>query len=300
MELKELNTIEEVENYRKEMNESCDSRIKRINLCNKANELKGKSFGYIKECFETLSPELFNDKEGKKLIRKYTDTIRNNRNLSKMHSIYESIRKANKNIDADFFMNNLSKLNNGVSKETLKEDTEKLGSVLCEAYLYLNGAEKTELPKENIKFLQAVDYIIENKVTTNNLAQYSEAVKLIKENIAKNETMSEPMKGTDLDEVVNNMITDFNKKYEGKLTKEEFDAIKEVSMSQDKENIFNRYKDTCKAKLGEAKEKFHSQGDSDSYDRICMVMEQLDKKEYAENTLSSDICNLIELTRLFE
>ena len=98
-------TIEEVENYRAEINESCDKRAEFIELCSKANELSEKPFGYIKESFESLSPELFKSSVGKSILNRYSKMIRENKNLHALHTIYENIRKANKESDIDFFVN---------------------------------------------------------------------------------------------------------------------------------------------------------------------------------------------------
>ena len=70
-----LNTIQEVESYRNMINEMCDKRHKFIVLCEEAKELSTKSFGFIKESFEALSPILFKSSEGKKLMNKYTKKI---------------------------------------------------------------------------------------------------------------------------------------------------------------------------------------------------------------------------------
>ena len=69
-------TIQEVENYRNMVNEMCDNRHKFIVLCEEANELSDKSFGFIKESFEALSPMLFKTTEGKKLMNKYNGMMR--------------------------------------------------------------------------------------------------------------------------------------------------------------------------------------------------------------------------------
>ena len=57
-------TIKEVEAYRQEINEMCDKRTAFITLCEEANSLSEKKFGYIKESFESISPMLFKTNEG--------------------------------------------------------------------------------------------------------------------------------------------------------------------------------------------------------------------------------------------
>ena len=43
--INDFKTIEEVENYRKEINEACDKRADFITLCEKADKLSHKPFG---------------------------------------------------------------------------------------------------------------------------------------------------------------------------------------------------------------------------------------------------------------
>ena len=89
-------TVSEVEAYKNSVIEECNSRMEFINMVKKADDLSNKSFGYIKECFEAISPELFNTKDGKAILNKYLSTIKENKNLSLMHGICEGIRKAGK------------------------------------------------------------------------------------------------------------------------------------------------------------------------------------------------------------
>ena len=105
---KDINSLEEI---RKNVNEACDKRAEFINMCNRANELSERSFGYIKEAFESLAPELFETKKGKKIMKKYAETILENKNLSSLHTIYENIRKMHNGSDIDFFVNEISSKN---------------------------------------------------------------------------------------------------------------------------------------------------------------------------------------------
>ena len=151
-----LNTIQEVESYRNMINEMCDKRHKFIVLCEEAKELSTKSFGFIKESFEALSPILFKSSEGKKLMNKYTKMIKENKNLSSLHTINENIRKAGSETDIDFFVNSLMVVEWGVNPSTLKEDTKKLGRVLSEAYLLVGEEAKSLIPNENVSLSNAV------------------------------------------------------------------------------------------------------------------------------------------------
>ena len=295
-----LNTIQEVESYRNMINEMCDNRHKFIVLCEEAKELSTKSFGFIKESFEALSPILFKSSEGKKLMNKYTKMIKENKNLSSLHTINENIRKAGSETDIDFFVNSLMVVEWGVNPSTLKEDTKKLGRVLSEAYLLVGEEAKSLIPNENASLSNAVNFIAESKKGTKNISEYSDAAKIIKEHIKNKDSKKNVFESVNLDELAASLIKEFNAKYDGKLNDEEIAILKEVSCSENREEVFNKYKNACAVKITEAKKRFEANGDKSSSDRLGVVLEQISNKTFVLDTVGSDICSLIELSNIFE
>lgn len=298
--INDFKTIEELENYRKEINEACDKRADFITLCEKADKLSHKPFGYIKDCFEAIAPELFESKEGKKIMSNYSKTIRENKNLSALHNLYENIRKSGKDMDIDFFANNIANTNWNVDKKTLSEDTLKVGRILAEGYLHLGKSAEDLFPSENTVLESAVSYIAENKKTNKNIAEYSNAIKVIKENISSKESEENVFESTDLDALAKSLLQEFNKKYSSELTEEEANALREVSSSENKEDVFNKYKNACQSKLSESKKDFEEKGDKSSSERMTAILEQVSNKTYSLENLGNDICGFIELKSIFE
>lgn len=294
-----LKTLDAVEDYRKKMNEACDKRCDRLRLLNKGSELSEMPFGYIKECFENFAPALFNTKEGRKLIKKYTNEVKNNPTLSTLHSVYENIRKTSKDSNIDFLINNIVNENVNLSSKTVESVTNALGMILAEAYLYLGEEANKFLPERNESLDGAVKFITENKKNMKNLSNFSDAVQVIREEIEKHENVSNQFKTKNLDEIANELMREFNEKYSDKLSDEEKRTIKELSESNDKESVFNRYKENCIAKITEAKEHFQKEGNSESVTKLQSIAEQVSKKTYSESTIEKDICNFIEITSIF-
>lgn len=292
-------TIKEVENYRAQVNEACDKRVKYINTLVKGSNLSKKNFGYIKECFEALSPKLFETKEGKRIINNYIGFVKSNKNISSLHSIYENIRKSNKNTDVDFLIESITKQDWGIDKNTLSSDVENLGKILAEAYIFLGDEADKMLPKENEEFSKAVFYIAENKPSKKNLYEYSTAVKIIKESISKIESDEKLFESNNLDTIAERMLNEFNEKYSSEFTNEEKTALKELSLSENREEVFNKYKESCRNKIEEARNIFISNGDKSSSDRLSKVLEQIDSKTYSKDTVGDDVCNLIGLSNIF-
>lgn len=294
-----FNTLSEIEAYRKEINEACDKRAKYINVCTRANELSNKSFGVIKEAFEAIAPELFRTNEGKTILNKYSKLISTNHNLSALHSLYENIRKAGKSSDAEYFTSTITDVDWNVDKKTLSEDCRRLGRILAEGYIYLGGVNESLLPKENVKLDSAVQFIGTNRKTVKNIAEYSNAVKVIKENIASKETDGVDInESVDIDALANSLIRDFNEKYSNSSEFESVNLVKEIYSASNKEVVFGKYKDNCINAINEATSQFEQNGDSESCKKLKNIMEQINKKIYSSETLVDDVCNFINIAKV--
>jgi hypothetical protein len=293
-------TLKEVEDYRAMVNEMCDKRSEFIAICEQANKISNKSFGFIKESFEAISPELFKTNEGKKLMNKYTKTIKESKNLSTLHNIHENIRKAGPNTDMNFFINNLALSESSVNVNDLNKETKELGRILAEGYMLIGKDADSMLPSENISLDKAVSFIAENKYSNKNLAEYSDAMKVIREHIMSKKETKNVFESVDLDSLAKSLIDEFNLKYSKLLTVEESKIIKELGNSENREVVFNKYKQDCVAKINEAKMKFDSNGDKSSSDRLGIVLEKIESKTFSSDTVGTDICSLIELTNIFE
>lgn len=298
--IKSFNTVKEVEDYRAKINEECDSRINFINISQKADNLSNKSFGYLKECFEAFSPKLFETKEGKLLIKKYLDYIHKNDNLRSLHVIHENVRKANKSTDVDFLIEQISKINWKINNNTVNDDVKKLGKVIAESFLFLGKSAEDLLPKENRSLSSAIDYIAENKLSQRNLTDYSVAVKIIKEDISKREGTDNIFESKNLDELAEELLHEFNNKYSDTLNEEEAKVLKEIASSENREEIFNKYKSMCAESISKARVAFEKNGDANSMNRLTSVLEQVNNKKFSLDTVGEDICNLIELSNIFE
>jgi hypothetical protein len=188
----------------------------------------------------------------------------------------------------------------GVNPSTIKEDTKKLGRILSEAYLLVGEDAKNLIPEENVSLSKAINFIAESKRGNRNISEYSDAAKIIKEHIKNKDSKKNVFESVNLDELAASLIKEFNAKYDGKLNSEEIAILKEVSCSENREEVFNKYKNACAEKITEAKKKFEANGDKSSSDRLGVVLEQISNKTFVLDTVGSDICSLIELSNIFE
>ena len=76
--------------------------------------------------------------------------------------------------------------------------------------------------------------------------------------------------------------------------------VKEMAESNDSKSVFDKYKKLCEDKIKLSKDKFDSEGDSESSKKVSTILEQVSKKEYSKETVYEDVCKLIELSEVFE
>ena len=299
VDINKIKTIAELEEFRTKINEECDARKQVLTVVDKAMDISKQDFGYLKETFENIAPSLWMSSNGKETIKKYKNTIKENKELLKLHNLYENIRKANKNSDIDFFVNSVVSKDWNINAAKLDEGLKKLGAVVAEGYTKVFDKADALLPKKDGKLYSAVKYITENKESEKNIYEYSEAVKVLREKIESNDE-KESLFESKADEKLADSVRLFNEKYENELDEKEKAIVKEMAESNDSKSVFDKYKKLCEDKIKLSKDKFDSEGDSESSKKVSTILEQVSKKEYSKETVYEDVCKLIELSEVFE
>ena len=295
-----MKTIEELDAYQNELNEKFDTRRRVLNLIAEAKELGGKSFGYLKESFENLSSKLFRTDEGKAVMRKYTNVIKENKSLSSLHKLYENIRKAHSGIDFDYFVGTICETNWNVKAKELTEGMENLADVVAEGYIVVGEGAGKYLGTENDRLDGAIEFIAENKVGQKNIVKYSEAVKVIREAVEKNGNIADSFKKeTDLDKTIEDLISKYSK--DEYTDEEEKDMLaNQIARSGDEEAVFIKKKTECVDSLDEAIKKYSDGNHDEELSTLKKIHEQVSAKSYNPETIGPDICNFVEMTKLFD
>ena len=295
-----IKTVEELDAYQNELNEKFDTRRRVLNLIAEAKELGGKSFGYLKESFENLSSKLFRTDEGKAVMRKYTNVIKENKSLSSLHKLYENIRKAHSGIDFDYFVGTICETNWNVKAKELTEGMEKLAGVVAEGYIVVGEGAGKYLGTENDRLDSAIEFIAENKVGQKNIVKYSEAVKVIREAVEKNGNIADSFKKeTDLDKTIEDLVSKYSK--DEYTDEEEKDMLaNQIARSGDEEAVFIKKKTECVDSLDEAIKKYSDGNHDEELSTLKKIHEQVSAKSYNPETIGPDICNFVEMTKLFD
>ena len=295
-----VKTIDELNILQNEINEMFDTRRRVLQLVSEANKLKDKTFGYLKESFENFSPKLFKSNDGKAVMSKYAKTIRENKSLSALHRLYENIRKANSGIDVDYFVGTLCEAKWNVNEAELNKGLDKLSDIVAEGYIIVGEGAEKYLGTENNKLDSAIEFIAENKMEQKNIVKYSEAVKIIREAVEKNGNISDSFnKETDLDKVINDLIMKYNKnEYSDEEEKEAL--TNQIARNGDEETVFVKKKTDCLNSLDEAIKKYGDGEHDEELKTLKKIHEQVSAKSYNPDTIGPDICNFMEMCKLFE
>lgn len=298
--INDMKSIEELEAFQNELNEKFETRRRVLNLISEAKELGGKTFGYLKESFENLSPKLFKTTEGKAVMNKYASTIKENKSLSALHKLYENIRKAHSGIDFDYFVGTLCETNWNVKEKELNEGMKKLAGIVAEGYVVVGEGAGKYLGTENDRLDGAIEFIAENKVGQKNIVKYSEAVKVIREAVEKNGNIADSFKKeTDLDKTIEDLVSKYSK--EEYTDEEEKDMLtNQIARSGDEETVFIKKKTECVDSLDEAIKKYDDGKHEEELTALKKIHEQVSAKTYNPETIGPDICNFVEMSKLFE
>lgn len=298
--INDIKSLEELDSYQNELNEMFDTRRRVLNLVYEAKEMGNKTFGYLKESFENMSPKLFKSNEGKAVMNKYTKAIKENKSLSSLHKLYENIRKAHSGIDVDYFVGTLCETSWNVKEKELNEGLQKLAGIVAEGYIVVGEGASKYLGTENDRLDGAIEFIAENKVGQKNIVKYSEAVKVIREAVEKNGNIADSFKKeTDLDQTIEDLVTKYSK--DEYSEEEEKDALtNQIARSGDEETVFVNKKTDCLKSLDEAIKKYGDGQHEDELNTLKKIHEQVSAKSYNPETIGPDICNFVEMSKLFE
>ena len=298
--INDMKTLEELDALQNELNEKFEVRRRVLSLVSEAKELGGKSFGYLKESFENLSPKLFKTDEGKSVMKKYATVMKENKSLSSLHKLYENIRKAHSGIDFDYFVGTLCETNWGVKEKELNEGMRKLAGIVAEGYVTVGEGTGKYLGTENDRLDGAIEFIAENRVGQKNIVKYSEAVKVIREAVEKNGNIADSFKKeTDLDKTIEDLVAKYSK--DEYSDEEEKDMLaNQIARSGDEETVFVKKKTECVNSLDEAIKKYSDGNHDDELNTLKKIHEQVSAKTYNPETIGPDICNFVEMSKLFE
>lgn len=289
-ELKNIKNINTLIEYKEKVDALFEGRISYIEMLDTAMNLSKKGFGFIKESFEEISPLLHETSDGRNILKRYINTIKNDNNLSKAYSIFESIYHAPEGVDASFMVDSL--FENTMNKKQYDMSVSKLGNLLSEAFILLNAPKEINID-ENTNVNESIYYLMVTKKKPSTLGEVS-----IKRNIVSNflnENAGKNVRNNSTNEnnkkiSLEKLVSDFNKKY----SNEDFTNSLKESIKYSEKSFYS-YKENCINLINKV---INENENNVDVDRLIDIKNSLAEKKYNKDTVYNDIAQILEITDL--
>ena len=258
----------------------------------KITQLYGESrnFGIIYNVFEQNIENLWDTKDGKKIVKECYNLIKSNKVLNEQFKIYDMFEKAQNVEDVKDFVNEASNIIKTFDKKLVMENNEKLIKFIRDKKL----DEYVDIPEETENLYEAIEYIVLNKKTYDNVNDFVKAQNVITEHIIKNQKNN----------IVENKLTSVE--FEDKIEEAEKEINENINQeektlldrflttkNQNKKEVFENYK---RKTLRKIKEMIESSEDSDK-SQWNKIYENVSSKNFSEN-MSENITNCAEMMEI--
>ena len=258
----------------------------------KITQLYGESrnFGIIYNVFEQNIENLWDTKEGKKIVKECYNLIKSNKVLNEQFKIYDMFEKAQNVEDVKDFVNEASNIIKTFDKKLVMENNEKLIKFIRDKKL----DEYVDIPEETENLYEAIEYIVLNKKTYDNVNDFVKAQNVITEHIIKNQKNN----------IVENKLT--SAEFENKIEEVEKEITENINQEektlldrfltnkkQNKKEVFENYK---RKTLRKIREMIESSEDSDK-SQWNKIYENVSSKNFSEN-MSENITNCAEMMEI--
>ena len=258
----------------------------------KMTQLYGESrnFGIIYNVFEQNIENLWDTKEGKKIVKECYNLIKSNKVLNEQFKIYDMFEKAQNVENVKDFVNEASNIIKTFDKKLVMENNEKLIKFIRNKKL----DEYVDIPEETENLYEAIEYLVLHKKTYDNVNDFVKAQNVITEHIIKNQKNN----------IVENKLTSVE--FEDKIEEAEKEIIENINQeektlldrflttkNQNKKEVFENYK---RKTLRKIREMIENSEDSDK-SQWNKIYENVSSKNFSEN-MSENITNCAEMMEI--
>ena len=263
------------------------------NISDKCNEAMSlmyncKNFGMANYIFEDALPYLF--KNDKKSVRKFVNTIKEDKNLSSAFKFQKALSQYDGNSDAKDYVNEAIELVRPmVNKKTMNESTKKLSTIITNNDIY----PSQKISEDKMKFFESCNYVLSHTKGLLNLNKYNSNVETICKYITENKSVVKESK-----ENIQSLVENLEAKYGSVLTEEERNLVQDIidCRRADGENkrraMFEKFQEECIKSI----DKMLDEGVSDEEKYALIdIKEQVLSKRYCEETAVADLAKLLEI-----
>lgn len=285
--------IEGFENDRKEANRNFDLFYEMVNTEEgNIQQMYGESrnFGVIYNVFEQNIDKLYESKSKKHVIKQAYDLIKNNPLLNEQFKIYDLFEKTKDVDNVKEFVNEACNLIGKHDKTQIKKTNEKLIRLIRENKL----EEFVEIPEDVENLYEAVEYVILNEKTLDNVNEFIKAQNVITEFIENNKKNINEEKKTPSFESFKDELENEEKQIQENINDEEKKLLDVFANPKtNKKEVFENYKKETLKKIKGAMQ-ISEESERESWNKIY---ESINSKTYS-NKLSENIITCAEMLEI--
>lgn len=273
---------------RKEANRLYDLAEKEVDSVQGTTMLYGenRNFGTIYKVFESNTSKLFNDKKEKGKLKKVLDLIKENKILKSEFDVYNALVYPKSVTNADKYVNEALSIMPDFNKKDIIENNDKFIKLIREMKL----DELVDISDEDMNLFEAVEYVMINKESFDNINEFVNAKKCITEHIEKNCNYSNVTNET-VDSVYDKGVKEVEENYQKNLNEDEKMLVEKLTSIDTKEAYFDAAKlDTLKmldTQLNECNE--------ENREGLQQIIENINKKTYDESKFIADAAEFREI-----
>lgn len=251
---------------------------------------ESRNFGIIYNVFEQNIENLLETKNGKKTIKECYDLIKTNKVLNEQFKIYDMFEKAQNVDNAKEYVNEASNIIKSLDKKLVVENNEKLIKFIRDKKL----DEYVDIPEEIENLYEAIEYIVLNKKTYDNVNDFVKAQNVITEHIIKNQKnniIESKLTSSEFE----NKIEEIEKEINENINQEEKKLLDRflTTRKDNKKEVFERYK---RKTLRKIKEMIENSKDTDKSE-WNNIYENILSKNFSED-MSENITNCAEMMEI--
>lgn len=298
----DFNSIEGLQAFQSEINKQITKRIDEAKLDEKIKEISNLSFSKLRTLFENISANLFDSPDGKKILGRYVKTIRENKDLRRVYLLTDLIKEGTSSDNLDLYLMNATSIFKS-NKVKIDEGTKKLGKIVAEGIKLANLSvdEIDKIISQDFSLMESINYIITNEQNIKNLNEWVEnanvVVNFLKEN-KKAKPIEESIENNGdspkalFDSLVENIKNSDMSNWERSVAED----ITVLNLSNSsKPELFEKYKNECINAINEAISKVE---DIETKSKLTLMEQQMQKKNFNEETFVDDLLKLSELKAL--
>ena len=244
---------------------------------------ESRNFGVIYNVFEQNIDTIYEDKTKKHIIKEAYDLIKNIK-------IYDMFEKAENIDNSKDFVNEASGLIKHYNKQDIKESNEKLIKLIKDNHLN----EFIEIPEEIENLYEAIEYVILNEKTLDNINNFIKAQNVIAEHIEKNKNNINENKEKFSFDNFKKELDNKEQQLEENINEDEKQLLDMFANPKtNKKSVFENYKTETLKKIKDAME-ISEDNDKETWQKIY---ENVKSKTYSDK-MTKNIVNCAEMLEI--